>query len=104
MKVYFEINNERASDMVNMVYNLAKQGDLIAEDVLNELDVEVTIPITMNLQSTDFTLSFSMTTKDFLEWQNGEKEEEYLSNIVMGHLYNRIDINFDAASAVIGDK
>jgi hypothetical protein len=103
MDTILEFKGKRAVDVGHMIYDLANKNDPEALDLLENLTVTITVPITLlGIADSHFNLTCSLPGKEYMEWVDGSLDKDYVRNVVLANIYNVISMDFDSAVAVIG--
>lgn len=104
MKIAWELSSEDMMDLLQMVYDLAEQGDPVAENKLEHLGVTVDVPVHL-WNSGAAEINFSMPLKELLTVyrHEGMGVNEFMRERVQEEIAKFIAINFDDVIVKVED-
>ena len=100
MEFTWKFEWDNVMDLFQMMYDLAEQGDPVAETIMEKTEVWVNAPIKL-WGGEPINLSFSANFKDFLSVERDGLAEMYLRMLITRELKNYIIIDYENTKVVI---
>ena len=90
-------------DILNIIRNLSKQGEWVAQMLEDNTTLSISIPIAIE-DKVRFNLPIELSLDEFYTAVDMDVEREFLEDIVMEQLYDLINIRLDEAIVAVDIK